>query len=162
MTTEDLLGQLDDASRFEVQRDAAVVAARVGGLLDAAPDAMVLVDRDGRIVLVNGEAERLVGYERQELIGRPVEILVPERFRAGHPAHRSGYLADPRTRPMGVALAVRGATSSAQEEDRMESYSLGANAYVRKPVDFAHFLEAARTLGMFWFLLNEPPRGTAT
>lgn len=66
--------------------------------------------------------------------------------------------ADHHTRLLPVVIL----TSSAQEEDLLKSYSLGANAYVRKPVDFAHFLEAARTLGMFWFLLNEPPPGTAT
>jgi two-component system response regulator len=54
-------------------------------------------------------------------------------------------------------------TSSREEEDIINSYSLGANAYVRKPVDFGQFTEAVKTLGLFWLLLNEvPPRGTAT
>jgi two-component system response regulator len=48
-------------------------------------------------------------------------------------------------------------TSSAQDEDLLEGYSLGANAYVRKPVDFAEFAAAAKTVGLFWLLLNEPP-----
>ena len=93
-----------DVSYLKYLREASVVAARVGGLLDAAPDAMVLVDADGRIVLVNGEAERLLGYRRDELIGRPIELLVPERLRGNHPAHRAGYGADPRTRSMGAGL----------------------------------------------------------
>ena len=69
------------------------------GLLEAAPDAMVCVGRDGRIVLVNAQAERLFGYPREELAGQPVEILVPEAARAGHRALRAGYAADrPRLR----------------------------------------------------------------
>ena len=60
------------------------------GLLEAAPDAMVCADRDGRIVLVNAQAERLFGYQREELVGQPVEILVPDAMKAGHPALRAG------------------------------------------------------------------------
>lgn len=66
--------------------------------------------------------------------------------------------ADPRTRLTPVVIL----TSSTEEEDMIRGYSLGANAYVRKPVDFTAFIEAARTLGLFWVLLNEvppPPRG---
>jgi two-component system response regulator len=53
-------------------------------------------------------------------------------------------------------------TSSKEEEDIMTSYSLGANAYVRKPLEFSEFLEAAKTLGLFWLLLNEPAPGRTT
>ncbi|HET8561941.1 MAG TPA: PAS domain S-box protein [Marmoricola sp.] len=73
------------------------------GLLEAAPDAMVIVDVDGRIVLVNAQAERLFGYRREELVGRSAELLVPERFAGLHAAYRSGYVTEPRTRPMGLA-----------------------------------------------------------
>lgn len=73
------------------------------GLLEAAPDAMVIVDQAGRIVLVNAQVENRFGYERAELIGESVEILVPERFAGMHVAFRSGYVAGPRTRPMGLA-----------------------------------------------------------
>lgn len=73
------------------------------GLLEAAPDAMVIVDQEGRIVLVNAQVEKNFGYERSELIGQRVEILVPDRFSGMHVAFRSGYVAGPRTRPMGLA-----------------------------------------------------------
>ena len=73
------------------------------GLLEAAPDAMVIVDKAGTIVLVNAQVENRFGYERGELIGQSVEILVPERFSGMHVAFRSGYVAGPRTRPMGLA-----------------------------------------------------------
>ncbi|MFL6024980.1 MAG: PAS domain S-box protein [Marmoricola sp.] len=73
------------------------------GLLEAAPDAMVIVDKTGTIILVNAQVENRFGYERGELIGQSVEILVPERFSGMHVAFRSGYVAGPRTRPMGLA-----------------------------------------------------------
>ena len=82
--------------------------ARFRGLMDAGPDAMVCVDRDGRIVLVNGQTERLFGYRRDELVGQPVEILVPDQVRGLHPAHRAGYAADPRPRAMGADLQPAG------------------------------------------------------
>ncbi len=76
--------------------------------MDAGLDAMVCVDRDGRIVLVNGQTERLFGYRREELVGQPVEILVPDQVRGQHPVHRAGYAADPRPRPMGADLQPAG------------------------------------------------------
>jgi len=73
------------------------------GLLEAAPDAMVIVDHDARIVLVNAQVEEKFGYQRAELIGQSVEVLVPERFAGNHVSFRSGYVKEPRTRPMGLA-----------------------------------------------------------
>lgn len=71
-------------------------------LLEAAPDAMVIVDARGRIHLVNGQVERLFGYKRDELLGQPIEVLVPERFRGNHVGQRNGFLGDPRVREMGA------------------------------------------------------------
>ncbi len=76
------------------------------GLLEAAPDAMVIINQEGEIVLVNSQTERLLGYSRQEILGRPVEMLVPERYRSRHPSLRQSYFDDPRTRPMGVGLSL--------------------------------------------------------
>ncbi len=81
---------------------------RFVGLLEAAPDAMVCVAGDGQIALVNAQTERLFGYRRHELVGQPVELLVPETVRAVHPAHRAGYTADPKPRPMGAGMELSG------------------------------------------------------
>jgi PAS domain S-box-containing protein len=82
----------------------APVAIGFDAVLDAAPDAMLLADDAGTIVAVNREALRVFDYTREELIGAPIETLVPERFRGRHPAHRAAYAGDPRTRPMGAGL----------------------------------------------------------
>ena len=78
------------------------------GLLESAPDAMVIVNTHGKIVLVNRQTEKLFGYPRDELIGRPVEVLVPEALRAGHKQHREQYVAAPVARPMGIGLEMSG------------------------------------------------------
>jgi len=78
--------------------------ARFRDLLEAAPDAIVIADRGGRIAIVNAQAEKLFGYDRAELVGQPVEMLVPRMHRVRHASHRDRYFADPRARPMGSAL----------------------------------------------------------
>lgn len=75
-------------------------------LLESAPDAIVIVDQLGRIEFVNTQTERLFGYERGELIGNALELLVPERYRTRHVGHRLTYLAAPRTRPMGAGVTL--------------------------------------------------------
>jgi PAS domain S-box-containing protein len=78
------------------------------GLLDVAPDAMVLVDRGGRIVRVNAHTEALFGYEASELIGSPVEVLVPAARRDTHSQQRQHYQQEPHRRPMGTGLELSG------------------------------------------------------
>lgn len=85
------------------------------GLLESAPDAMVIVDGDGTIQLANAEVERLFGYRREELAGKPVETLIPLRYRDSHPAHRGSFFAAPRSRPMGAGLELAGRSKDGTE-----------------------------------------------
>ena len=78
------------------------------GLLESAPDAIVIVNRNGEIVLVNSQTERLFGYPRQELLGQRVDVLVPQRFRDAHPSARGKFFAHPAPRAMGAGLELFG------------------------------------------------------
>ena len=84
------------------------VDATAQSLLDAAPDAMLVVNQAGEIVVANVQAERLFGRSREELIGLAVESLIPAKIRAQHPQHRTKFFNDPRTRPMGLGLHLSG------------------------------------------------------
>ena len=75
--------------------------ARFRNLLELAPDAVIVVDRDGRIVLVNAQTERMFDYRREELLGQTVEVLLPEPFRQSHVGHRAGFVVQAQTRQMG-------------------------------------------------------------
>lgn len=75
-------------------------------LLESAPDAMVITNEKGEIVLLNQQTENLFGYSREELIGQKVEILIPENFKKSHVAHRHQYFAEPKRRPMGIGMEL--------------------------------------------------------
>jgi PAS domain S-box-containing protein len=89
--------------------------AHFRALLEAAPDAVVITDSEGRIVLVNMQTERLFGYARKDVVGQPVEILVPDHLRARHVAHRSGFVTAPRVRAMGEGLELSGRRANGTE-----------------------------------------------
>jgi PAS domain S-box-containing protein len=91
------------------------VRPEVGDLLESAPDGMVIVNADGKIVVVNSQTEILFGYSRQELIGQPVEILIPTRLDHLHARHRASFLAEPHVRPMGAGLELFGKRKNGTE-----------------------------------------------
>jgi PAS domain S-box-containing protein len=108
------------------------------GLIESAPDAVVIVDARGCIRLINSQGEHLFGYSRVELIGQPVEILIPLEFRADHEKHRARYQSKPTTRPMGSGLDIRGRRKDGTEmalelslSPRQDGAQPGAMAIVR-------------------------------
>jgi PAS domain S-box-containing protein len=92
-----------------------LAASDLRELVEAVPDALVVIDQSGRLILVNRQTEQLFGYHRAELLGQPVEVLVPERLRERHVGHRDGYLAKPHLRPMGVGLELVGQRKDGHE-----------------------------------------------
>jgi len=105
-----LVGRSARVERLVADRTAELSASeeRFRSLLESAPDAMVMCGQDGRIALVNSQAERLFGYSRGELLGEPVETLIPQRLRHRHEGYRESYVATPRARPMGVGRKLFG------------------------------------------------------
>ena len=103
-TKQQLIRQQEAAVQDAIQRTQS--EKRFRGLLEAAPDGMVIVDHQGTIVMVNAQMERLFGHNREDVIGRHVEMLVPTRFKDVHPFHRGQYVKNPRIRPMGADLEL--------------------------------------------------------
>jgi len=95
--------------------DAGLDDQAIWGLVDGAPDGIALVDEMGKILLVNRRIEALFGYDRMELLGRSVDVLLPERFRQIHRAHRTRYRVEPRTRTMGAGLSLFGQRADGRE-----------------------------------------------
>lgn len=85
------------------------------GVLQSAPDAMVIINPKGRIVMVNRQIERVFGYQQSELLGEPIEILIPERYREQHPANVAVFFAASSVRPMGAGLPLRGLRKDGRE-----------------------------------------------
>lgn len=97
-----------DITRLKAMRDAKQVEARFRDVLDSTPDAIIIANSTGLIVLANSQAERMFAYQSGELRGQPIEVLLPERFRGSHVGHRSSYFNQPRTRTMGAGLELYG------------------------------------------------------
>jgi PAS domain S-box-containing protein len=89
--------------------------ARFRSLFESSPDAILLTDAGGKIIEMNSQVLEVFGYDRAELAGKPIETLIPERFRQAHPGHRANYGAEPRTRPMGQGLDLYGARKDGSE-----------------------------------------------
>ncbi|MFN9475098.1 PAS domain S-box protein [Acidovorax sp.] len=109
------LSSKKDVTQLKVLRDAKLVEARFRDLLESTPDAIVMVNATGRIVLVNSQAERVFGYPRGQLLGQAIEVLLPQRYRSAHLGHRSGFFVQPRTRTMGAGLELYGVRSDGSE-----------------------------------------------
>ena len=95
-----------DITLLKALRDAKLISTKFGDLLDSTPDGIVIVNSTGRMVLVNTQAQKLFGYDASELLGQPVEALLPHRYRSMHVGHRAGYVAHSHTRTNGRGIGA--------------------------------------------------------
>ncbi len=109
IATDDMADTDRRIAELEVQvRELQRIETQFRMLLETAPDAVVIVDESGQIVLVNEQTEKTFGYKREELLGQSVEFLMPERFRERHPVHRGAYAQCPHIRPMEASVELHG------------------------------------------------------
>jgi PAS domain S-box-containing protein len=108
-------GRYPDLDRQHQPEQETPAERRFRQVVEAAPNAMVMINSAGEIVMVNAQAERVFGYPRAELLGQSVEILVPERFRSHHPGLRATFFADPNPRPMGAGRDLYGLRKDGSE-----------------------------------------------
>lgn len=120
-------------------------------LVESAPDAIIITDRAGRIKLVNHQAEVVFGYDAEELLGQPHDILLPDRYQSAHEKHRADYLSDSSTRPMGTGLDLVGRRKDGSEfpvEISLSPLASGGRidviSIVRDITDYKHADEALR------------------
>jgi formate hydrogenlyase transcriptional activator len=105
----------DFSERRKFEEALRISETRFRSLFEFSPDAIIVSDQAGRITEVNGQVEKFFGYDRSELLGQRIEILVPERLRQIHPTHRERYAANPQTRPMGLGLELSGRRKDGSE-----------------------------------------------
>jgi len=108
ISNEEFMGLFRRLAAYVANKHPEWVRPDVGDLLESAPDGMVIVNAAGKIVVINSQTEILFGYSRQELIGQPVELLIPARLEHLHTKHRASFLAEPHVRPMGAGLELFG------------------------------------------------------
>ncbi len=106
---------IDITERKQVEENLRKSEATARAFLESAGEGILVADRDGRIVLANAKIEQMFGHRRDELLGQPVDILLPERFRDVHVGHRSTYTSEPRVRPMGLGLDLAGRRKDGSE-----------------------------------------------
>jgi PAS domain S-box-containing protein len=148
---ECFLSTKKDVTHLKVLRDAKLVESKFRDLLESTPDAIVMVNVTGRVVLINSQAENVFGYRRAEMMGQPVEMLLPQRFHAAHHGHRGQFLAQPRTRTMGAGLELYGLRKNGEEfpvEISLSTLSTEEGpmvmSAVRDVTDRRHFEDALR------------------
>ena len=110
-----LVSCISDATRYRAQRDSRLMHARFHEVLESAPDAVVVVNGTGRIVLFNTQARAMFGYDEATVLGEPIEILLPRRLSHSHVAQRTGFIGSPRVRAMGEGRELHGLRSNGEE-----------------------------------------------